>query len=427
MADLFKLTPEGRLERAFQWAEYLKLVKEVAEGKRVELHLVPKGQKWLTSSIDDQHAALIEAFRAPTTHSDHYSRNSAVLFAGVPASDYYSASDLRFFGVDIVSLRGSKGKRQPYLYESKPKDFQALREALDRVFTPLPPGTFVRLDSLEENAAFGQHNPVLLGANPDREQVSVYSLGRLVPPLEERLEEVGRQLIGQFVRNRLIPLGCVRAAIDDEGRLCIAREPLLDAYFGRTPASGASARQAKAAAPVASKVVVQPDFSIVVIGPSAAPVAELIPFCERTTRGSGRGAIVLKITRDAVIKAVSHGLKPAEIVARLQRHATHEIPANVLREVQGWADWVRRVSPETLTVLRCPDRETADRVMAALRKQAERIQDNLVAIAPGKLSTSDRQKLQDQGIILGKHVAPETSGSTRPKKKTRIKSGDRYY
>ena len=35
------------------------------------------------------------------------------------------------------------------------------------------------------------------------------------------------------MRRRLIPLGCVRAAIDDAGQICIAREPRLDAYFGR--------------------------------------------------------------------------------------------------------------------------------------------------------------------------------------------------
>jgi hypothetical protein len=168
--------------------------------------------------------------------------------------------------------------------------------------------------------------------------------------------------------------------------------------------------------------VVQPDFSIVIIGPTPAPAAELIPFCERTTRGSGRGAIVLKITREAVVKAVANGLKPAEIVARLKRHSSHEIPANVLREVQGWADWVRRVTPEPLTVLRCPDRETADRVMAALRKHAERIQETLVAITPQVLTTIERQKLRDQGIILGNQVTAEG-----PKPKAKKKKRRRYY
>ena len=121
------------------------------------------------------------------------------------------------------------------------------------------------------------------------------------------------------------------------------------------------------------RVVVQPDFSVIVIGLNPAPAAELAPFCERTAQGGGQGAMVLKITRESVVKAVSQGLKPAEIVARLQRHASNEVPANVLREVQDWSNWVRRVTSSTLTVLRCPDRDTADRVMVALKRQAERL------------------------------------------------------
>ena len=151
---------------------------------------------------------------------------------------------------------------------------------------------------------------------------------------------------------------------------------------------------------VAARVVVQPDFSVIVIGLNPAPAAELAPFCERTTRGGSPGALVLKITRDSVVKAVSNGLKPAEIVARLKRHASNEVPANVLREVQDWSNWVRQVTTSTLTVLRCPDRDTADRVMGALKRQAERVNETLVAIDQKKLTTTERNKLRGHGIIV---------------------------
>src|SRR5262249_38309958 len=137
---------------------------------------------------------------------------------------------------------------------------------------------------------------------------------------------------------------------------------------------------------VAARVVVQPDFSVIVIGPNPAPAAELAPFCERTTRGGGQGAVILKITRDSIVKAVSHGMNPAEITARLRRHASNEVPANVLREVHDWSNWVRQVTASTLTVLRCPDRDTADRVMGAMKRQAERVNDTLVAIDRKKLT-----------------------------------------
>ena len=130
---------------------------------------------------------------------------------------------------------------------------------------------------------------------------------------------------------RLIPLGCVRAAIDDEGRICVAREPLLDAYFGREVALAERAPTPEAAA----RVVVQPDFSVIVIGLNPAPAAELRRSASGPRGAGAPGAMVLKITRESVVKAVSHGLKPAEIVARLKRHASNEVPTNVLRRGPG--------------------------------------------------------------------------------------------
>ena len=154
-----------------------------------------------------------------------------------------------------------------------------------------------------------------------------------------------------------------------------------------------------------------------VIGPNPAPAAELSPFCERTTRGGGLGAMVLKITRDSVVKAVSHGMKPAEITARLRRHASNEVPANVLREVQDWSNWVRQVTAATLTVLRCPDRDTADRVMGAMKRQAERVNDTLIAIDQKKLTAAERSKLLGHGIIVeGEPGAQERKSTARKKR-----------
>ena len=76
----------------------------------------------------------------------------------------------------------------------------------------------------------------------------------------------------------------------------------------------------------------------------------------------------------------------------------------MLREVQDWSNWVRRVTPSTMTVLRCPDRDTADRVMSALRKQAERVNDTLVAVDQKKLTSAERTKLLAHGIIVEGHA-----------------------
>ena len=146
-------------------------------------------------------------------------------------------------------------------------------------------------------------------------------------------------------------------------------------------------------------MVVQPDFSIIIIGLNPAPAAELISFCEREKRG-GHGALTLRLTRESVVKAVAYGMKPAEIVDRLRRLATNEVPSNVLRQVSDWCGWVRRAHASPVMIVRCPDSETADRIVAVMKRQAERLTETIVAINQLRLTTADRNKLRDQGVLI---------------------------
>ncbi len=390
-----KWSDESRLNQAHNWARFLKLVQESVDGKQILLRLSPKGNDWLTSSLADQYALIFETLQASTSRHDIYNTETHFLYSGIDFLSYSGSGDARFLGVNVLALRMLKGKPPPSPYlETKPEDHQPLREAIHRAFAALPQGDFHRLDRVLEHLVFGPHNPLLLGL--DQEQVAVFCSRRPVPPLEEQREEAGRLLLDALLRRRLIPLGCVRAAIDAEGQLNIARTPRLDAYFGQevpdTELAGVSASE--------TRVIVQPDFSIVVIGLNPAPVAELAPFCERPTRGGGAGAMVLKLTRASVVKAVAHGLKPEEIVKRLQAHSSKEVPVNVLQEVREWCRWVRSVQAKKLMVLQCPDSETADRVVGALRRQVQRLNETLVAIDQEKLSAADRNKLRDQGILV---------------------------
>ena len=411
LLETLKSSAEGRVNQALAWARTLQLVKDEPEGKQIRLQVSSKGQKWLSGGLDEQYARIYHLLRTFATLDDVYSPHQRSLFPGVDPYSHYGPGDTRFLGAQATVRKVEKGKHMYYYGDAKPADHQALRENLDRALAVVKPGVFYRLDSIASHLTFEEHNPLNPGLAPD--EVAVFWMNRPVPPLEEQREEAGRLLIEAFVRRRLIPLGCVRTAIDDAGQICIAREPLLDAYFGREVTMAEMAPTSEAAA----RVVVQPDFSMVVIGLNPAPAAELAPFCERTTRGGTPGAMVLKITRDSVVKAVSHGLKPAEIVARLKRHASNEVPANVLREVQDWSNWVRQVTTSTLTVLRCPDRDTADRVVAALKRQAERVNETLVAIDQKKLTSTERNKLRDHGIIVQRGSEAQEGKSTARKRR----------
>jgi hypothetical protein len=409
LSGALEWSDEGRLDQALAWARTLRLAEEVVEGGQLKLRLSSKGDRWLSSGLDAQYAGAYEILNDPSMRHAFDPRYHRLFASGPDSYDSGVFDDARFLGDTVVALKLKSAKSRPDYWSAKPEDAQDLRKALDGAFAALEPGVYYQLESVVSHLAFGEHNPVTLGLAPDR--VAVIRAGRILPPLEELLEDAGRSLVESFVRRRLIPMGCVRAAIDAEGKVCIARERRLDAYFGRKVAAADLAP----AAAEGARVVVQPDFSVIVIGPNPTAAAELAPFCERASGGGGRGAMILKITRESVVKAVGLGLKPAEIADRLRKHASNEVPANVLREVRDWSNWVRHVIPATLTVLQCPDKDTADRVESALRRDAERLNETLVAIDQ-KLTAAERAKLRTQGIIVqGDTGAPAGRPKTRKK------------
>jgi hypothetical protein len=380
LLEHYDLKTLQRIDDALRWAHSLELVRDHKTGDNSWLELTPQGQKWLGRRVEDQYAAFYDLLRKPRK-PDPYS--------------WGYQGDADFLGAQVTATRaGQRPHQSSYLQHApKPEQLQPLRQAVHAAFRDLPVGAYYRLDNFLDHTCFGSHNPILLGLQPT--EIEVHLGGRLVAPLEEQYEPVGRHLLEQAVLNRLIPFGCLQAGQDEDGSLLIARRPRLDLYFGEEPA------EVPAAEIEATKVVVQPDFSIIVIGLEPAPLAELAPFCERVKGRPAQGAVTLRITRESVIKAVAGGLTGTEILARLQRHASTPVPDNVAHEVRDWAAWIRRVSAGPVVLLRCPDLLTADRVKSTLGRQAERLNETMVAYPGIELSTAERQKLLERGVILG--------------------------
>lgn len=388
---------DSRLDKTHAWARALHLVRERVDGKEMRLDLSPTGSEWLANPLEKQyqsvfsHLNLLPSSKNRGSYEDYDDRSG--YYSGI-GGYYHGVGDDRFLGSHVIVIRKGNGKSAIRYWEAKPEDYKALRDSIDRAFEELPIGVYFTLESVLAHLSFGDANPLYLGLRPDN--VEVFQSGRPVPPIEEQREEMARSVLDTFTRARLIPLGCVQTALDGQDRLCIARQPRLDAYFGR--AVGAEKMAGVTAGE--SRVVVQPDFSLVIIGLNPAPAAELAPFCERSRKGSSPGAQVLKLTRESVIKAVAGGMKPEEITNRLKRRASNEVPANVLREVRDWAGWVRRVRTTTQLLIRCPDRETADRVIGVLKKKGERLNETTVALEVARLTPAERIKLREQGIVV---------------------------
>jgi hypothetical protein len=391
LVEMYNLTPPRRRDIALYWAKRLQLTQEVSEGQRSWLDLTEKGRNWLILPSEQQYASIYRRLR-DTDRSDDPS--------------YYwghEFDDGWFLGaaVSSVPLRPAQHARDDFGGRLTLEDRRPLREVLYAAFAELPMGVFHRFDSFAAHTCFGPHNPLLLGQRSD--QVRIRVSGRILLPRVEPLYETGRHLLGQLVSNRLVSLGCLHAGRDADGELLIARRPRLDVYFGR-PAPKELGENG-----VATAVVVQPDFSVLVIGLDQSPLVELLPFCERVRERSGPGAATLRLTRASVIKGAVIGLSSTKMIERLQHHCSKPLPENVIHEVREWAEWVRSVSAESLTLLRCPDGPAADRVVAALGRSAEKINETTVAFASTVLGDADRRGLLEQGIVIGRREDTSTA------------------
>jgi hypothetical protein len=399
--EFLRSSGERRLSLAYALAKTLRFIEVEDDDRTTWLRLSGKGRNWLAAGFEEQYGRVYE----------HYRSTSKKKPSDFDYDYDYSYGDSKFLGipVSVSPLKSGAPAYYSYYDDIKPEQRDALRLAIYKAFQALPVGVFHRWDSVLGHVSFEGHNPLTRGADPSTLHISIDR--RQIPRLPEQVEQAGKTLLDTFLRLRLLPFDAVRAAVDAEGKLCIARLPRLDGYFGRPYKMDEDASVAK------TRVIVQPDFSVLVIGLDPSPAAEIAPFCERAGGQAGQGALTFKITRDSVIRAAGQGLTAQAIIGRLKKHASVDVPENVLREIHEWAGWVRLVNVRDITVVRCPDKETVARVVSALGKKAEKLGDTLVALHAEKLSTAERQKLQEHGILVTKAditIAPSTPEPVKP-------------
>jgi hypothetical protein len=369
-------TRQQRLQTALRWAHALGFVQTVKGSDRAcVLDLTPAGQQWLALDIEAQYAALFRELRdAARPHV------------------YDGPADSSFLGSTVHAIWASSDQRHAPYRPLPEKDRGPLRESLYALFASLPHGTFFGIDQFLHFASHGSRNPLLLGRSLS--EVVVRAEDRLVPPLEDHLQEAARLLLRDFLRYRLTGLGCVQVARDSQGQYLFACLPRLDAYFGKVSVAAASA-------PAGTRVLAQPDFTIVVIGLDPAPVAELASFCDRVRGSTAQGSLIFRLSRASLYRGLAAGLKPDDVLARLRKHVSNELPSNVLTEVQTWCARARTVEIAPATLVRCPDADTAGRVVSALGKVAQRVGEKVVALDTTGITPALRQKLEAEGILLG--------------------------
>jgi hypothetical protein len=361
-------------------AASLKCVREETKGAGFERAISPTGAKWLAASIDEQLKVLCRFYWDNRNDSYPYS---------------YSYTDEMFLASNIVSVApgmvGTATKSRRSVDELK-KLSHPLREALWTFFQRLELYTFYRMDDVIAYAQKPERNPLHLGLKPDAATILVQ--GKRPLPLRDAAEEHVTPLLRKLLEQRLIPLGLVRTGRTADNKKLIARTPWLGLYFGHDMPKEIKRVKHK------TQVIVQPDFTVLVVGYDSGPSAELLLFCDRVSGSPSTGSLTLRITKESVARGIVNCLTATELVAKLKEVATVNIPENVLSEVTTWAERVSHVTMGEAILIQCPSKQVADRVLSVVGKKGVRAGDTMVVL-PQKIDGL-KKRLHAEGVILEK-------------------------
>ena len=347
----------GRISHALDWLGAMKLVvvRGPRKGKRLEAS--EKGRAWLAGADGERLKALHEHMHAARKRH-----------AGGTWSHYH---ELVFVPHNPQS-HVSKGERN-------------LEDSVVKAFAECPVGEWIGLDGFLKWQAESE-NPFMLSLDASIERIFYSSWSNTDSFREERW----RGLLADFMYERLLPLGGIRLAFNGEG----------DILFSMTPAGayliGARDGFEYAVESAAGGVLVQPDFEVIFTAPNPHAEGELTRFCERI--GNGVGAL-FRITRTSVLHALDSGQTGGQICAILEAQCATAVPANVVKQIQGWSDAFRRVAIRQILVVECPDVETALLVCGLFPKKVSRLTDTLVQIeGTNKTLEPLKKKLRKNGI-----------------------------
>ena len=364
--EAFGLDPETRLLTTLAYVRTFELVEEGLVEKEgyspSHLAISAQGRHWLSLNVGDRLRVLIDGV---------LDRKQAV--------DGFQDFEGAQIGLLSPQVRvGTVMRSPPDLPAALMKPFQSLQ---DDGFFPLEGiATFSLAD-----------NPLLTIFRRDKNAYFSADSAYLYHPDAEQLQQLWREVVRGFVRSRLFPLGAVRLGKGKEG-LSITITPAGRYFLGQTK------QWQWAAAATDSQVIVQPNFEVTFLGEAPGVEAEIGRFAER--RGRQIGAL-FQITKKSIFAASAAGMAAENTLAILDRVCTRDVPGNVRREIHGWFAQCRKVSFESSMLIRCPDRETALRIVGLAKGSAVALTDTILEYKdPGKQRPWLIKKLKEMGVLV---------------------------
>ena len=359
----FQLDKTSRVETALYHVQHLGLVQQKGiHGQDLRIETTKEGLKWLELRAKPRLQRMLDSVAEETKKlkksSDHY----------------YGAPSLLAYQISLNS----------------DKLFRKVVNAAKEQYASLPAGSFVNFKNFcEYHSQCG--NPLVKHIEAEGQIQGTLGSHYFYESdtTSEELEESWVDLLTGILRNRLLAMGAATIGQSADGSFCLS---LSDA--GRYLLGLADDFELEEAA--GGDVIVQPNFEVVFLGPRPLAEVEIARFSER--RGSELG-LLFTITKKSIMKAAAAGVTEESVFETLGLYCARDIPKNVRREISGWFGGCRRISVRSAVLIRCPDAETAVRVLAACGGRAERVTDTILELNDRDRRSELVRKLKGMGIF----------------------------
>lgn len=386
---LERVEDNPRIDRALWSLQALELVivERMANNRRL---LVPTdaGRAWLGSTRVERLRMVVDPLRGPVDIDEEF----------VPEMGWHSHESARRIA-PLVSQHDMP------LYAVEGTELVAeIRAAL----ATLPTEGAVAFKDWIHHQAYAA-NP-LTGTGPGGHQFKSSGYAWAQTSVEQR-EDAWTDILFSAVAHGLMPIGGVALGGEKDAPL-IALTPV-----GRYVIREADELELPPEAARSGRILVQPNFDVVFLGPDPEHEALLAPFAERVGHGVGT---LFHLTREAAMRAASAGLAHEEALERLRSANRDRLPDNVERSLRDWFARVRLVEAEHALVLRCPDEETAARIVAVGGAKVVRLGPLVVEFEDTDQLRRLRKKLEKEGIVVGRLAAADVpSRPSRPRRRRR--------
>lgn len=369
-----------RSDVAVTWLRGLRLIRTTDSEGRLALEPTPRGRQWLGGNAKQRLKAVLDHLKEPGQEPSTIAESDD--FLDDDDDEYRPRAYASFGKLDFVpdAVRFHTSV-----------DHAALRSPLVKAYASLANGDFFPLKEFV-TWHVEQQNP-LLKPGATQQRPSIYYEWSWQKATMEDLEHAWEQVLLAFFRFRLLPLGGLRLGIAGErGSICVALTDVGRYLLGLADDFDYGPEHDGQGA-----VVVQPNFDVVFLAPSPLAEATIGRFAERHAKGVGT---LLRLTKKAILAAAAGGMTADQVLETLRRLSSKPIPANVTREIQGWFDQCRRITVRPAVLIRCPDHETATRVIGVLGNRVVSISETVLELRDAGAKSEALRKLQSQGIFV---------------------------